>query len=89
MIKTLRALNNLATVKLANKISRNSILFAMAPKASIPRVPKLADKVKMGSTLNVESFLKLYNNSDEAKKVIKAFTDCVLLRFISFDYQSV
>lgn len=71
----------------------NSTLFSLsisiAPKGDVSKSPKPLDMVKTGSILDVQGFLNHLNNSEEAKKVIKAFRDCGIPRFLSFGYQSV
>lgn len=61
----------------------------MAPKVVASKMIKATDHVKMGSMLDVEGFLKQHNNSETAKKIIKAFKDYGLLKYLTFDYQCV
>lgn len=50
---------------------------------------KPPDKVKTGYTLDTQGFLAHFNNSEDAKKVVKAFEDSRILRFMTFNYKSV
>lgn len=61
----------------------------MAPKVFVPKALKPVDKVKNGSILDVQGFLAFYNNSKDAKKVVKAFEESRILQFLTFNYKSV
>lgn len=50
---------------------------------------KPSDKVKTGSILDIQGFLSFFNNLEDANKVMKAFEDCGIIRFLSFNYQNV
>lgn len=59
----------------------------MAPKASPKKVISNEDKVKTGCILDKNGFLPQHDNSNEAKKIIKAFEDSRLLYLVTFNYQ--
>lgn len=61
----------------------------MAPKVAIPKAPKRTDKIITGLILDVQGFLAHFNNSEDAKKIVKAFTNSGILNFLSFNYTSV
>lgn len=57
----------------------------MAPK-SLKKVINNEDRVKTGSILNKDGFLQQYNNLETTKKIIKAFTNNGLLKFVTFEF---
>ncbi|VFQ84247.1 unnamed protein product [Cuscuta campestris] len=57
----------------------------MAPKGP----NKVTDRIKTGCILDPEGFLKQHQHSDVARKIIDAFQDCGLMKFLAFPYSSV
>lgn len=58
----------------------------MAPKPSPKKVVKNEDRVKIGSILDKEGFLRQHDNFETARKIMKGFEDSSLLTFVTFDY---
>lgn len=80
------------TVKPSANLSEINLLsfsVAMAPKITVPKASKSSDKVKTCSILDVQGFLSHFNDSKEVKRVVKAFSDCEILNFLSFNYRAV
>lgn len=60
----------------------------MAPKFP-KKVIKNEDRVKTSSTLDKDGFLCQHDKSETTKKIIKAFTNSGLLKFVTFNYGRV
>lgn len=54
-----------------------------------PKVITNEDRVKMGSILDKDDYLRQHNNSETSKKIIKDFEDSGLLFMVTFDDQKV
>lgn len=61
----------------------------MAPKAPSNKPAKATGRVKMGSMLDKNGFLKQHDQFETTKQIIKALEDCGLMKYITFDYKSV
>lgn len=61
----------------------------MAPKAKSSKEPKATNRVKMGSMLDVDGFLKQHGSSEAMKKIIQSFKDSGLLKYLTFENQTI